>query len=249
MYVAKHTMLYHHKVHDGKAVVFYMDIRAGGKGYDEFVRRAIEESHALYLRGRVSSMVRDGDVIRVSGVDTLSGEPVTIDADMVVLATAMRPQPGIAGLAQKLSVSYDQHGFINEAHPKLRPVETNTAGIFVAGACQAPRDIPDSVAMASATASKVLGLFSKEQLEREPLIARVDRLTCTGCFHCENVCPYGAVERVEIKDRKGNILKVIAQVNQGVCQGCGTCQATCPSKSVELDGFTDEQIFAAVNAI
>jgi len=249
MYVAKHTMLYHHKVHGGKAVVFYMDIRAGGKGYDEFVRRAIEESRALYLRGRVSSMKRNGDVIRVQGVDTLSGETVTIEADMVVLATAMRAQPGITSLAQKLSVSYDQHGFLNEAHPKLRPVETNTAGVFLAGTCQAPRDIPDSVAMASATASKVLGLFSRELLEREPLIARVDRLVCTGCFHCERVCPYGAVERKELRDARGRLLRIVAEVNQGVCQGCGTCQATCPSKCVELDGFTDEQIYAAVNAL
>jgi heterodisulfide reductase subunit A len=249
MYVAKHTMLYHHKIHDGKALVFYMDIRSGGKGYDEFVRRAIEESHALYLRGRVSSLKRIGGQIRVQGMDTLSGETVSIDADMVVLATAMRAQPGIASLAQKLSVSYDQHGFLNEAHPKLRPVETNTAGVFVAGTCQAPRDIPDSVAMASATASKVLGLFSKELLEREPLIARVDRLTCTGCFHCEHVCPYGAVERKELRDARGRVIRMVAEVNQGVCQGCGTCQATCPSKSVELDGFTDEQIFAAVNAL
>jgi heterodisulfide reductase subunit A2 len=161
----------------------------------------------------------------------------------------MRAQAGIAALAQKLSVSYDQHGFLNEAHPKLRPVETNTAGVFLAGACQAPRDIPDSVAMASATASKVLGLFSRELLEREPLIARVDRLTCTGCFHCERVCPYGAVERKELRDARGRLLRMVAEVNLGVCQGCGTCQATCPSKCVELDGFTDEQIYAAVNAL
>jgi heterodisulfide reductase subunit A2 len=249
MYVAKHTMLYHHKVHDGKAIVFYMDIRAGGKGYDEFVRRAIEENHALYLRGRVSRMYRNGDTIRVHGFDTLSGEQMIIDADMVVLASAMRSQPGIASLAQKLSISYDRHGFINEAHPKLRPVETNTAGVFVAGACQAPRDIPDSVAMASAAASKVLGLFSKELLEREPLIAHVDTARCTACFHCERVCPYGAIVRKEIKDARGRFIKIAAEVNPGVCQGCGTCQATCPSKSVELDGFTDEQIYAAVNAI
>ncbi len=248
MYVAKHTMLYHHKVHGGRAVVFYMDVRAGGKGYDEFTRRAIEENDAVYLRGRVSKMYRDGEVIKVHGVDTLSGEALTIDADMVVLATAMRPQPGILALAQKLSVSYDKHGFINEAHPKLRPVETNTAGIYVAGACQSPRDIPDSVAMASATASKVLGLFSAEELEREPLVARVDQGVCTGCFHCERVCPYGAVERKEIRDRKGVLQKVVAEVNKGVCQGCGTCEATCPSKSVELEGFTDEQIYAAINA-
>ncbi|MBI5501634.1 MAG: CoB--CoM heterodisulfide reductase iron-sulfur subunit A family protein [Deltaproteobacteria bacterium] len=248
MYVAKHTMLYRHKVHDGRAVVFYMDIRAGGKGYEEFVRRAIEEDGAEYVRGRVSRLERDGDVVRVQGFDTLSGEPVTIDADLVVLATAMRSQPGIEALAQKLSVSYDRHGFINEAHPKLRPVETNTAGIYVAGACQAPRDIPDSVAMASAAASKVLGLFSNAELEREPNVARVDEATCAGCFHCRRVCAYGAVERKEIRDKKGNLVKVVASVNRGVCQGCGTCQATCPGKSVELEGFTDPQIYAAINA-
>jgi heterodisulfide reductase subunit A len=248
MYVAKHTMLYRHKVHDGRAVVFYMDIRAGGKGYEEFVRRAIEEDGAEYLRGRVSKIERDGDVVRVYGFDTLSGEPVEIDADMVVLATAMRAQPGIEALAQKLSVSYDRHGFLNEAHPKLRPVETNTAGIYLAGACQAPRDIPDSVAMASAAASKILGLFSREELEREPTVARVDESVCSGCFHCERVCPYGAVERHEIRDRKGALVKVVASVNAGVCQGCGTCQATCPSKSIELEGFSDPQIYAAINA-
>ncbi|HEY3411657.1 MAG TPA: CoB--CoM heterodisulfide reductase iron-sulfur subunit A family protein [Armatimonadota bacterium] len=249
MYVAKHTMLYKHKVHGGKATVFYMDIRAAGKGYEEFTRRAIEEDGAVYMRGRVSRMYRDGDVIKVVGFDTLGGEPVTLDADMVVLATAMRPQPGIKDLAQKLSISYDKHGFLNEAHPKLRPVETNTAGIFLAGACQAPRDIPDTVATASSAASKVLGLFSNESLEREPTVARVNTNVCAGCFTCERVCPYGAITRMEIRDRKGNLVKVVADVNPGVCQGCGTCQATCPSKSVELMGFTDEQVWAEVNAI
>ena len=226
-----------------------MDIRAGGKGYDEFVRRAIEEDGARYVRGRVSRMYRDGAVIKVCGFDTLSAEPVVIDADMVVLATAMRPQPGIELLAQKLSASYDTHGFLNEAHPKLRPVETNTAGVYLAGACQAPRDIPDSVAMASAAAAKILGLFSKAELEREPTVARVDAAVCAGCFHCERVCPYGAVTHAEIRDRKGNVVKVVAEVNPGVCQGCGTCQATCPSKSIELAGFTDEQIWSEINAL
>ncbi|NMC83246.1 MAG: CoB--CoM heterodisulfide reductase iron-sulfur subunit A family protein, partial [Armatimonadetes bacterium] len=193
MYVAKHTMLYRHKVHDGQATVFYMDVRANGKGYDEFTRRAIEEDGAVYMRGRVSRMYRDGDVIKVVGFDTLAGEPVTIDADMVVLATAIRPRPGIKDLAQKLSISYDKHGFLNEAHPKLRPVETNTAGVFLAGACQAPRDIPDTVATASSAAAKVLGLFSQESLEREPTVARVDISHCAGCFTCERVCPYGAI--------------------------------------------------------
>ncbi|HEY3267792.1 MAG TPA: CoB--CoM heterodisulfide reductase iron-sulfur subunit A family protein [Armatimonadota bacterium] len=249
MYVAKHTMLYRHKVHDGQATVFYMDVRAAGKGYEEFTRRAIEEDGAAYIRGRVSRLYRDGDVIKVVGFDTLGGEPVVLDADMVVLATAVRPQRGVKELAQKLSIPYDKHGFLSEAHPKLRPVETNTAGVYLAGACQAPRDIPDTVATASSAAAKVLGLFSNESLEREPTVARVDAAHCSACFHCERVCPFGAISHREIRDRNGNLVKVVADVNPGVCQGCGTCQATCPSKSIELQGYTDEQIYAEVNAI
>ena len=249
MYNAKHAMLYKHKVHDGRAVAFYMDIRAAGKGYDEFSRRAIEEDEAEYVRGRVSRIFRDGDVVKVWGFDTLSGEQVVIDADMVVLATAIRPQTGAKELAQRLSVSYDEHGFFNEAHPKLRPVETNTAGVFLAGACQAPRDIPDSVAMASATAAKVMALFSADELEREPAVAVVNETTCIGCMSCEHVCPYGAIEQREILRRDGSVERVVASVNPGVCQGCGTCQAVCLSKSIELETFTDEQVYAEINAL
>ncbi len=249
MYNAKHAMLYKHKVHDGRAIAFYMDIRAAGKNYDEFSRRAIEEDHAEYIRGRVSRIFRDGDKVKVWGFDTLSGEQVVIDADMVVLATAIRPQDGVRELAQKLSVSVDEHGFINEAHPKLRPVETNTAGVFVAGACQAPRDIPDAVAMASATGAKVLALFSADELEREPAVAVVNEQTCIGCMRCELVCPYGAIEQREICTVDGKVCGHTAYVNPGVCQGCGTCQAVCLSKSVELETFTDEQIFSEINAL
>ena len=249
MYNAKHAMLYKHKVHDGRAVAFYMDIRAAGKGYDEFSRRAIEEDHAEYIRGRVSRIFRDGDTVKVWGFDTLSGEQVVIDADMVVLATAIRPQDGVKELAQKLSVSVDADGFINEAHPKLRPVETNTAGVFVAGACQSPRDIPDAVAMASATGAKVLGLFSSDELEREPAVAVVNEQTCIGCMRCELVCPYGAIEQREVCTVDGHVCGHTAYVNPGVCQGCGTCQAVCLSKSVELETFTDEQIFSEINAL
>jgi heterodisulfide reductase subunit A len=249
MYNAKHAMLYRHKVHDGRAVLFYMDIRAAGKGYDEFTRRAIEEDGAEYVRGRVSRIDRVGDSLRVVGYDTVAHEPVTVDADMVVLATAVRPQPGVQTLAQKLSVSTDEHGFINEAHPKLRPVETNTAGVFIAGACQAPRDIPDSVAMASAAAAKVLGLLSVAELEREPAVATVMEDTCIGCMSCRRVCPYGAVETKDILGRDGAVIRTVAEVNPGVCQGCGTCQAVCLSKSIELATFTDEQIYAEIEAL
>ena len=168
---------------------------------------------------------------------------------MVVLATAIRPQDGIRELAQTLSVSYDEHGFINEAHPKLRPVETNTAGVFVAGACQAPRDIPDSVAMASATGAKVLALFSKDELEREPAVAIVNENTCIGCMRCQPVCAYGAIEQRELCNIDGKVCGHVAYVNPGVCQGCGTCQAVCLSKSIELETFTDEQIYSEINAL
>ena len=249
MYSAKHTMLYKHKVHHGTAYAFYMDIRAGGKNYEEFVRRAIEEDGARYVRGRVSRVFeRDGKLI-VMGADTLSGRQLKIEADMVVLATAMTARKGSDKLAQTLGISYDKYNFYSESHPKLRPVETNTAGIFLAGACQAPKDIPETVAQASAAASKVMALLSKEMLEREPITAVVNQSNCIGCFDCMNVCPYGAIEAREITDRNGNVINTVAQVNDGVCQGCGLCNAACRSKTIELRGFKDEQIFAEINAL
>ncbi|MGA1794482.1 MAG: 4Fe-4S binding protein [bacterium] len=249
MYTAKHTMLYRHKVHDGKAYVFYMDIRAGGKNYDEFVRRAIEEDHAIYIRGRVSKIYRRGDKLIVLGADTLLGAQVEVEADLVVLATAIAAPKGIERLAQMLGVSYDLHNFMCEAHPKLRPVETNSAGVFLAGACQAPKDIPESVAQAGAAASKVLALFSQKELLREPMIASVNQATCAGCFTCETVCAYKAIEPFDIKDKEGNLIKTVAQVNKGKCQGCGACAATCRSNSIQLSGFTDSQIFAQIHHI
>jgi heterodisulfide reductase subunit A len=248
MYTAKHAMLYKHKVHDGEAYVFYMDIRAGGKNYDEFVRRAIEEDHVNYIRGRVSKIIEEDGKLIVKGEDTIAGLQVTIEADLVVLATAMVAQPEASKLAQTLGVSYDKYGYFQEVHPKLRPVETATGGIFLAGACHSPRDIPDCVAMASAAAAKSLVLFGADMLEREPIIAKVDESTCNGCMYCQKVCAYNAIEKKEIRDRKGKLIKVVAYVNTGLCQGCGTCNATCPSKSVELTGFKDDQIFAQINA-
>jgi len=256
MYTAKHAMLYKHKVHHGKAYVFYMDIRAGGKMYEEFVRRAIEEDGAIYIRGRVSRIYEEDGKLIVKGADTLlGGQPIEIKADMVVLATAMVAHKDAEELAQKLKVSYDPYHFLSEAHPKLRPVETNTAGIFVAGACQAPKDIPEAVAQASGAASKVSALFSSDELSREPVIAVVNRSappvysTCTGCFLCEKACPYQAIEREEIKDRKGNLIKVVARVNPGLCQGCGTCVSLCRVKAIDLQGFTNEQVYAELLAL
>jgi heterodisulfide reductase subunit A len=256
MYTAKHAMLYQHKVHGGKSYVFYMDIRAGGKNYEEFVRRAVEEDEVNYIRGRVSTIYEKNGKIIVKGADTLmGGAPVEIEADMVVLATAGVSSPGSEELAQKLHVSYDAYKFFAEAHPKLKPVETNTAGIFLAGACQAPKDIPESVSMASGAAGKVAGLFSQNELSREPIIAVVNRSapplysTCVGCFLCQTACPYLAIEKEDIKDRNGKIIKTVARVNPGLCQGCGTCVAFCRNKSIDIQGYTNEQMFTEVLAL
>jgi heterodisulfide reductase subunit A len=253
MYTAKHAMLYKHKVHHGEAYVFYMDIRAAGKGYDEFTRRAIEEDRVHYIRGRVSRVYERNGKLIVQGADTLlNAMPVEIEADMVVLASAGVANDGAEALAQKLHISYDGHKFFAEAHPKLRPVETNTAGIFLAGACQSPKDIPESVGQASGTAAKVAGLFSNDELTREPLIAVVNRTaaplysTCVGCFLCQSACPYQAIEKEEIKGRDGKVIKTVARVNPGLCQGCGTCVAFCRSKSIDIQGYTHEQVYAEV---
>jgi heterodisulfide reductase subunit A len=249
MYTAKHTMLYKHKVHDGQAHVFYMDVRAGGKNYDEFVRRAIEQDGAHYYRGRVSKITEENGKLIVRGADTLAGTPVTIEADLVVLAAAMMPARGTPDLARKLNVGYDEYGFLLESHPKLRPVETSAAGVFVCGACQAPKDIPDSVAQASAAAAKTLILFSHEELTREPEVARIDEKNCAACFTCERACPYHAIERAEVRTPRGVFVKYTARVNAGLCMGCGTCVALCPSKSADLAGFSEQQIYAAVEAL
>jgi heterodisulfide reductase subunit A len=249
MYTAKHTMLYKHKVHDGQAHVFYMDIRSAGKGYDEFVRRAIEQDGAKYYRGRVSKITEQDGKLIVRGADTLAGTPITVEADLVVLAAAMRPADGVTELAQKLNVGYDQFGFLMESHPKLRPVETNTAGVYICGAAQAPKDIPESVAQASAAASKVQITLAASELTREPEIAHINETTCAACFRCYEACPYHAIEKAEVRNRKGALVKRTARVNVGLCMGCGTCVSVCPSKSADIEGFTEQETYAMIESL
>ncbi len=161
MYTAKHAMLYKHRVHDGQAYVFYIDIRSAGKNYEEFVQRAMEEDDVLYIRGKVARVFRQDGKVVVWGSDTLTGKPVEVAADMVVLATAMVPDPGNRELARTLGVAVDENGFFREAEDNLRPMETTRPGIFLAGTAQSPKDIPDSVAQASGAAAKVLTLFQR----------------------------------------------------------------------------------------
>jgi len=164
MYLAKMAMLYKHAVPDGQAYIFYMDVRSTGKGYEEFIQRAVEEEGVVYLRGRVSRVFREGDNLRVWGADTLTGKRVEIACDLVVLGMAMVPNPASRELFQKLGVDTGDYGFVTEANPNLSPLETTVPGIYVAGTAHGPKDIPDSVSQASGTASKVLVLFAANKL-------------------------------------------------------------------------------------
>ncbi|WP_297260905.1 CoB--CoM heterodisulfide reductase iron-sulfur subunit A family protein [uncultured Desulfovibrio sp.] len=244
MYTAKQAILTKDHIPDSKSFVFYMDIRANGKIYDEFTRRAMEEYGTEYIRGRVSKIYPDGEGhLIVRGVDTLLGEGVEIKADLVVLAVGVEAAKGSPKLAEKLRISYDSYGFFLESHVKLKPVETNTAGVYLAGVCQGVKDIPASVAQGSAAAAKVLGLFSKDKLENDPQIASVDMKRCVDCGKCIRCCPFGAIKEVEFRG------KMYAQVIETVCQGCGLCTSTCPQGAIQLSHATDNQILAEVNTL
>jgi heterodisulfide reductase subunit A len=247
MYTAKHVLLLKHKHHDVRATVFFMDVRAGGKGYEEFVQRVAKEERVLYVRGQVSQVVPDNGRLTVHGVDTLSGQPVRLPADMVVVALPTAPNHS-EQLTGVLRISADDHGFLQELHPKLRPVETLTAGVYLAGSAQAPKDIPDAVCQASAAASKTMELLSQPMLQRDPTTAEIDAANCVGCFECLEVCAYGAIEKEEIRDRQGSVVRLVARVNPAVCEGCGVCTVTCRSGNIDLQGCTDEQIFAQLAA-
>jgi heterodisulfide reductase subunit A len=249
MYTAKHAILLREKCPDAEAYVFYIDIRATGKGYEEFIRDAQRKYGAQYIRGRVSRMFQHGDKVRVFGVDTLGGGQVKIDADLVVLATAIEPRDDAKALSQLLGIGCDNNGFFNEAHPKLAPVDTMSAGIYIAGAAQFARDIPDTVAMASATAAKVVGLFSKEKLLSEPSVATCDLNLCSGCMACHVTCPYDAIEMTEYNDRAARLTRMVASVNENLCHGCGACSGTCRSGAMTLRAFTDNQIEAQIEAL
>ncbi|NOR14482.1 MAG: 4Fe-4S dicluster domain-containing protein, partial [Candidatus Aminicenantes bacterium] len=238
MYTAKHAMLYKHKVHDGQAYIFYIDIRSGGKNYEEFVQRTTEEDGVLYLRGKVSKIFEENGKIKVWGTDTLIGKPVEIDADLVVLAMAMRPSEGADKLAKTFKVAVDKDGFLAEAHPKLKPVESVTAGIFYAGAVQAPKDIPEAVAQASGAAAKAICILSQERLFHSPMVAKVVKNLCTGCNMCVDVCPYDAIS---LEDGK-------AVVNDVLCEGCGTCSATCLRAAISVKNVTPQQIYEMIDA-
>lgn len=252
MYTAKHAILCREKYPDTEVYVFYIDVRTPGKNFDEFYRRAVEEYGVHYIKGMVGKVVPENGKLKVQASDLLEGRQLHIDADMVVLAAAIEPDKSARSLATMLTASMDTNDFFTEAHPKLRPVESPTAGIFLSGACQGPKDIPETVAQAGAAASKVIGLLSKDHLLCNPCVAQPDEMMCNGCSCCEKVCPYGAITYIDKEFRGPNrttLLRRVAQVNPAVCQGCGACTVACMSGAMDLKGFSNRQIMAEVDAI
>ena len=252
MYTAKHAMLTRDKYPDTEVYVFYIDVRTPGKNFDEFYRRAVEEYGVKYIKGLVGKIVPEGDKLKVQASDLISNKQLHIDADLVVLAAAIEPDKSARPLATMLTASMDTNDFFTEAHPKLRPVESPTAGVFLSGACQGPKDIPETVSQAGAAASKVIGLLAKDKLTGNPCVASSNELMCNGCSSCERVCPYGAITYIDkefrMPDRTVKIRRV-ASVNPAVCQGCGACTVACPSGAMDLNGFKNNQIMAEVDAI
>ncbi len=252
MYTAKHAMLTRDKYPDTDVTVFYIDVRTPGKNFDEFYRRAVEEYGVHYIKGMVGKVSPEGDKLKVQASDLIAGKQIKIDADLVVLAAAIEPDKSARPLATMLTASMDTNDFFTEAHPKLRPVESPTAGVFLSGACQGPKDIPETVSQAGAAASKVIGLLAKDKLTGNPCVAQSNELMCNGCSSCANVCPYGAItyenKEFRMPDRT-TLVRRVAQVNPAVCQGCGCCTVTCPSGAMDLKGFATEQIIAEVDAI
>jgi len=252
MYTAKHAMLIREKYPDTEVHVFYIDVRTPGKNYDEFFRRAVEQYGVDYIKGMVGKVYNENGKLMVQGSNLIDNEQVLIESDLVVLAAAIEPEPSVRKVATLLTASIDTNNFLTESHAKLRPVESPTAGVYLAGVCQGPKDIPETVSQASACAAKVIGLLVKDKLKTNPCVATPDEMMCNGCSQCANVCAYGAITYVDKEFRLGGgktEVRRVASVNPAVCQGCGACTVTCPSGAMDLKGFSSKQIMSEVEAI
>jgi heterodisulfide reductase subunit A2 len=239
MYAMKNAQLIKDKMPDTDVAIYYMDIRAFGKGFEEFYKRSQEKYGIRFIRGRPATVLENPDqTLTIRAEDSLLGKVTEYDYDMVVLSVGLQPPEGIEELRQTIGLSRSADGFLMEAHPKLRPIDTLTDGVYLAGVSQGPKDIPDSVAMASGAAARAAIPMVKGEVEIEPIIAAVDLDVCGGCEVCLELCPFGAIER---KDEQ-------AYINVALCKGCGTCVAACPSGALDQQGFRTAQIFAQIEA-
>jgi len=241
MYALKYAHLLKDKCgHDTEIYNFYIDMRCFGKGYEEFYKRVQSEGVRM-VRGKASRVEEKDGLLIVAAEDTLSDRMVNIPVDMVILCTAMEPRPDTNEVMRLFGITTGSDGFFQEEHPKLEPVSTPSSGVFLAGACQGPKDIPDTVAQAKGAAAEALALSSSGRVSVSPMISSIDPDICIGCQICMDLCPYSAIEF--------NALKGISEVNEAVCKGCGSCSAYCPSGAAKVRHFTDKQVFAEIDGL
>lgn len=241
MSALKHLYLLREKLgNETELNVCYTDIRSFGKGYEEFYR-TIRGKNVGFFRGRPSEVRVDPDNIEIDVFDTTTNKLFQLGTELVVLVPAMVPRADSEEFARVLGLSRSGDGFLLEAHPKLRPVDTFTNGIYIAGCAQSPKDISDSVSQAAGAASRALGILTKDELENDPLIAWVDPEICVGCGVCVEVCAYGA--------RMLNEVTGIADVDSALCAGCGACIAACPSNACTHKNFTKQQLVRMIDEV
>lgn len=240
MVTAKQALLLRRRMPQAQIQVLYMDVRAYGNGFEKFYDQA-RQAGVLYRRAIPSEILRRGSRLLIRAEDTLLNELVEIEADWAVLASGMTPRPDTPALASRLKLSRSSDGFFMEAHPKLRPVDTAVAGVFLAGCCQGPKDIAETIAQARAAAASALIPLMRGEVPMEAASAWVEAELCAGCGQCAQVCPYQALSLHPVRK--------VMKVNPLLCQGCGACAAACPSGAVNVQHFTFDQFMAQIEAL
>jgi heterodisulfide reductase subunit A len=247
MYALKYAHLIKEKVgHATRVIDFFIDQRCFGKGYEEFYRRCQEEG-TTFIRGKVAEITdqaaSDQEVGKLVAIaeDTLLGETVRVPVDMVVLCVAMQARSDAQDVGRIFGVNQGADGFFLEEHPKLAPLNTATDGVFLAGTCQSPKDIPDTVSQASGAAAKALALAARGRVQVPSTIAWIDPDICSGCQACIDLCAYGAIEF--------NARRQVSEINPAVCKGCGSCSGFCPSGATQVRHFKKKQLFAELDGI
>jgi heterodisulfide reductase subunit A len=246
MYALKFTHLIKEKT-NAEVYQMYIDMRCFGEGHEEFYERLSTEEDVKFIRGKPSQVTdralteeEKGKLI-ITVEDTLLSKLIRVPVDMVVLCNALEPTADAERIARLFSINRRTDGFFMERHVKLDPITTMSDGIFIAGCCEGPKDITDSVAQAKAAASEVLSLLTRGKVEIEPIVVSIDDEICSGCCLCEKMCPYGALS---LSESEGVMI-----VNQALCKGCGSCAVICPSEAISLSHFTRRQILAQVEAL
>ena len=240
MFTAKQASLVKDRIPDARVTICYMDIRAFGKGCEEFYEQ-VQKKGIFYRKGIPSEIYQRSGKLMIKAEDELLGEIYEEEADLVVLATGLTQRRDADNLRSLLKLSQGPDHFYLEAHPKMRPLDTATDGIFLAGTCQGPKDISDTLAQAHGAASRATIPLFAGRVKIEPITAIVDQLMCAGCGLCEQVCEFRAL--------KIDPYRKVMTVNEALCKGCGACNATCPSGAISLRHFKTEQIIAQIREV